>query len=317
MWNDFEHQIWNRIKENGLLDISDRRFALAVSGGLDSMCLLHLFHRLGLLPRCQVFHVHHGDFENKDFRDQAMALVVKTCQNLNVNLISVRSAVRLQSEAEFREYRNQFFQQNLSADDILVTGHHQDDLLETRLIQMIRGTHTEGLASFRMWNGHILRPLLYQTRADLMSYAKIQKVSYLEDPTNLNPDYLRNWIRHHWLPALEQRHPGGVSNLGRSLDYLIEDLDPKQELLDCPIQNRENSYSVKSVDFLTLSTKDQMKILAKLLKMSGQREFTTGHLKEILKRLDKNQKEHTFHILGRNWLIHSGEIVLELPDTVS
>ena len=312
MWVDLEHQIWKSLKQ--LEPLKDKKFILAVSGGLDSMCLLNIFSRLGLGPQSYVAHVHHGDFENKDYRDQAQDLVKSVCQQRDIRYVSIKAEDPLKSEDQFRNFRLDFFEKLKKSDEILVTAHQQNDLLETRLIRLIRGTHTEGLVSFKSWNGQTLRPLLGFSRDQLQSYAKEQGVSYLDDPSNLQQRYLRNWIRGVWLPDLEAYHPGAVKNLARSLDYLIEEIDRKDTSLDCEIKTRQNEfgneYFVDKVDFLSLSTKDQMKTIAEMIKISGQRDFSAGHLREILKRLDKNQKEHTFDLLGRKWVILSHEIVL-------
>jgi tRNA(Ile)-lysidine synthase TilS/MesJ len=83
MWNNFEHLVWKKIKH---YELDRKKLFLTVSGGVDSLVLVYLFAKLNLTENVIVLHYHHGDFQNKNFRDQALALVQKTCEKMGVTL---------------------------------------------------------------------------------------------------------------------------------------------------------------------------------------------------------------------------------------
>ncbi len=312
-WGRLEHLVWNHLTENGLQQ--NKSFALCVSGGLDSMVLLQLFLRLKPTAQVKVLHYHHGDSadaEIQEFRDQSLACVnefIRTCGKENVKFLTEKSPVALSSEEQFRDARMAFFKKNVNSEDVLVTAHHLDDRFETILLKMIRGTSMDGVRSFQMWNGQIFRPLLETAKAELFEYAQSSALKWVEDPTNDRSDYLRNWLRREWLDELDKKVPGGKSNLARSLFKMIDDEDDR---------TFEESFSAHTganwVDrqwFSLLSHHNQNRSLALFLKKLQVYEFTAGQLEEIRKRLDKNQKELTFEMLGRKWVINATQIVIE------
>ena len=142
-WNDFEHSIWKQLKKHGLE--TRESFILAVSGGLDSMVLLHAFKKLKPKAQLIVAHFHHGHSDNKEiqtYRDQALQMVKASAEALNLAFYSGKSLEKLSSEDEFRQQRLKFFSQIKGdfSEGILATAHHKDYLLETWLMKMISGT---------------------------------------------------------------------------------------------------------------------------------------------------------------------------------
>ncbi len=303
MWNNFEHQVWQKIKNNGL---DQKELLLAVSGGLDSMVLFDVFCHLNLQKNIKVLHFHHGDFENKIYRDEVKHLIEKKCQIEEILCIIEKSDAELKSEAQFRDARKKFFAQHKTANSVFVTAHHLDDVLETRLIKMIRGTGVDGLLAFQQYNTEIFRPFLDFSKNEILDYALSKKIKWIDDPTNAESGYLRNWIRNEWLPALNKKHQGGVHQLAHSLDRLIKQDDD----LVLNIQFQTDQILLQRMWFFSLSTKDQLKVLSKCVSYFQKTEFTTGNLQEINKRLDKNQKEYKFELLCINWVINAQQIMV-------
>jgi tRNA(Ile)-lysidine synthase len=303
VWNDFEHRTWKKIKDH---DLDQKKLILTISGGLDSMALLTVVSNLNV-KNIQVLHFHHGDFENKKYRDQALGVVQNFCQNRDIPFQFEKSAEILKSEAEFRTARIRFFNHYKTSDSIFVTGHHLDDVLETRLIKMIRGSGAEGLKSFLGYNGETFRPFLDISKKEIFEYASGRNIKWVDDPTNIESDYLRNWIRNQWLPALNAKQTGGVLNLAKSLDRLLLNLESQFET---EITYHPNEVQMKRLWFFSLSTKDQLKVLSICMGYFKKIEFSVGQLKEINKRLDKNQKEHIFEMLGVNWVLNAQQIML-------
>ena len=318
-WNDFEHSIWKQLKSESLTDRSE--FILAISGGLDSMVLLSAFIKIKPQSQIIVAHYHHGESESKEvniYRDQALQIVKSYCEAKNLKFYQAKSSVKLSSEAEFRESRLAFFKQIKAnhPEAVFTTAHHKDDLLETWLLKMMRGTGAEGLENFKLWNQVTLRPLLAFTKAEIRLYAQTEEVVWIDDPTNQYSDYLRNWVRNEWLKDLALRVPGSIDNLTNSLQRLISEVKVNDEVLLISYEYNSEGNTTKAVfkrtEFLQLSHSDQMKSLARALKGIGQREFSQGQLEEIIKRLDKNKKDIIFSTAGVNWFINAQQVMLVL-----
>ncbi len=314
MWNNLEHQIWNKLKQQNLEDESV--FLLAVSGGLDSMVLFSVMKKIKPLARFILMHYHHGPGPHLDHRNDYVRLI-ESLQSNQVIVEIDRSEHELKSENDFREERLKFFEKIKTKYQIqfYLTAHHRDDVLETRLIKMIRGTGLQGLAAFEEWNQKILRPCFEVNKSDLEKYAAEQKIVWISDPSNDQDDYLRNWIRNQWLTQLNQKMPGASDNLAKSI----------QNMLDESGVNLDR-YALESARYVTcsdqftridrlwlssFSTKDQLVILIKVIKESFRCDFSTNQIKEVLKRLDKNQNEHIFRAASINWVINAQSIMLK------
>lgn len=319
-WNDFEHQLWKVLTGHDLEQ--KESYLLAVSGGVDSMVLLHSILRVKPQAYLRVAHFHHGDSQNSEqtkYRDHVADFVKHKISELNqsknagpaIEFIFDRADRELLSEADMREARWQFLMKIRSEEsEPILTAHHLDDWFETAILKMMRGTSMEGVAAFQTWNSEIFRPFLNLSKEELVNYAIQQKIGYLNDPSNLNPDYLRNWIREKWLPELEERQSGSVANMSRSLLSIIEEFQ-KTSTFEVRFYEGRIEQGIDRSWFLGLSHQEQLKAIALYLKNNRIFEFTRGQLEEIKKRLDKNQKDLTFEIIGRKWVINASQIMLK------
>ena len=123
-----------------------------------------------------------------------------------------------------RELRYAWFEEmrkRLNAEEILVA-HHQDDNIETMLMNLMRGTGITGLTGMKYCNGYIVRPLLDMTRQDILDYLALRKQDYITDSTNLETDAIRNKIRLQLLPLMEDIFPAVRKNLAKTMHYLQE-----------------------------------------------------------------------------------------------
>lgn len=313
-WNGVEHQIWKNLCEQSLEQ--HENFLLAVSGGLDSMVLLKVMRALKPLAKFKVFYYHHGPSQNAElalFRSQCRDLIkseIEASGSSNVQFLTAESAEVLSSEEQAREARWAALRAVQAPEDIVVTAHHLDDRLETVLLKLIRGSSLEGISGFRMWNQKILRPFLNLSRAELKTYAEEKAVVWCEDPTNQESDYLRNWLRNKWLPALDEKVTGGRVNLSRSILRIAETLE-KSPTFEQAFELHHEGASLAREWFSFLSKNEQIRALALFLKKQNIHEFTTGQLEEVRKRLDKNQKGITFYLIERKWVINATHIVIE------
>jgi tRNA(Ile)-lysidine synthase len=187
------------------LAVPKGRYIVAVSGGVDSMVLLDmLVQQPGLL--LTVAHFDHGirDDSHKDRQ-----LVQKTAHNYGLPFVYNKGNLGAgASEADARKARYQFLHtvRKASLAEAIITAHHQDDLLETAIINMLRGTGRRGLSSLKSQD-RILRPLLTYSKKQIQSYAETHNIVWYEDSTNKDEKYLRNYVRRQILAKFsdEQR----------------------------------------------------------------------------------------------------------------
>jgi len=183
------------------LEIAPGTYVIAVSGGVDSVVLLELLRQVPDL-RLVVAHFDHGireDSEADRLFVQSLAahygvpFVYKT-GNLGAHA----------SEAAAREARYAFLRQVMKAADAkaIITAHHEDDMFETAILNILRGTGRKGLSSLKNTQD-IVRPLLSVPKQDIIAYAKDQGLTWHEDSTNASTVYLRNYIRHKLMPHFD------------------------------------------------------------------------------------------------------------------
>lgn len=299
-WSALDHQVWKILKENQL---TKSKFLICVSGGADSTALLQIFTKIHQPELIRVFHYHHGPGENIDFRDQAQSYVADLCRKKNLNLILGRSQSKLNSEMEYREARMLALKEIRLSDEIVVTGHHCQDLLETRLLRLIRGTGSLGLRSMSVYKTSLLRPLLNLEPKDLKDYLKFEGVQWLEDPTNTDHRVLRNWVRNIWLPKLEQKRKGSVKSLARSLESICESLTENKLIV--PHDNKlMQSY------YMSCSQNEQKELLSKWLYNLGVRSYSRGQIEEIQKQLSRNTKNNVIKIGPIQLKVNAQQILL-------
>jgi tRNA(Ile)-lysidine synthase len=205
------------------------RLVVGFSGGLDSTVLLHA---LATLPEARArglraIHIHHGLHADAD----AWAThCERVCAGLNVPLKVIRVKVDAAGgrgpEGAARAARLAVFRDAVAADAVLALAHHRDDQAETVLLRLLRGAGGDGLAAMRrrsqLGTLHLWRPLLDLPRAALRDYADAHSLSWIEDPSNADDRYDRNFIRVRVLPLLEERWPQAKRNLARSAALLTE-----------------------------------------------------------------------------------------------
>ncbi len=308
-WNNFEHKIWELLKSSALEQ--SPTYLLAISGGLDSMVLLEVMKRLRPSAKLRIAHFHHGESKNTQskFRDEALEFV-KHKVSLAESFFTEKFPGILLSEAEMRDERWNFLRKIRLPNEPILTAHHLDDWAETALLKMIRGSSLQGIASFQIWNQEIFRPFLRLHKVELFNYANLRQLDWIDDPSNKSEDYLRNWVREKWLKDLELKQPGGVDNLTRSLLQIVDDFRSNSTFVLVFFKDLKTN-GLDRTWFLALSRDDQLKAIALYLKTLEIHEFTRGQLQEIIKRLDKNQKDLTFVLFGRKWVINATQIMLE------
>jgi tRNA(Ile)-lysidine synthase len=189
-------------------ELRSRRVVLAVSGGRDSMSLLHA---AAAHARASVACVASFDHATGPHSARAVALVTRVAGDLGLPVIAARATTARRTEAEWRAERWSFLRGVAREHGAQVaTAHTRDDQIETVLMRAMRGAGARGLAALEA-DGRathaVLRPLLTRSRADVAAYAAHARVEWVNDPSNARADHLRNRVRHDLLPALTRASP--------------------------------------------------------------------------------------------------------------
>ncbi len=201
---------------------------IAFSGGLDSSVLLHLladWARHEELPPLYAIHVHHG---LQPAGDAWPAYCARVCEQLGIALevVRVQVAPGASLEQAARSARYQAFTARLGPGEVLLSAQHRDDQAETLLFRLLRGAGVRGLAAMpasrSLGQGHLIRPLLDCSRAELQAYAQRHGLAWVEDPSNDDPRFSRNFLRQQVMPLLAERWPQVSNNLARSARHLSE-----------------------------------------------------------------------------------------------
>jgi tRNA(Ile)-lysidine synthase len=206
------------------------RFVIAFSGGMDSHVLLNAVSafRVELNGKAVVaLHVNHGLSERSNDWSKHCA---KQCEKLGVSftniVVDAKARAGESPEAAARDARYQAFREFIQPGDCLLTAHHQDDQAETLLIQLLRGAGPRGLAAMpkvtKFSDGWHARPLLNFSRDELLEYAQQNDLSWIDDESNSDTRFDRNFLRHEIMPKLKSRFPGMAATLSRSASLCAE-----------------------------------------------------------------------------------------------
>ena len=222
----FIHRIEDFISRNHLLE-KDGKYLVALSGGADSVTLLWVLHEL----RYQI-EACHCNFQLRGAEsDRDEQFCVQLCEQLGIPLHRIHFDTRLYAEVHkesielaARNLRYRYFAQlkeDVEADGICVA-HHQDDTVETVLLNLIRGAGIQGLTGISAKNGDILRPLLCVDRKEILAYLEEKGQDYVTDSTNLVDDVVRNKIRLNIIPMLKEINPAASKNIAQAARHLEE-----------------------------------------------------------------------------------------------
>jgi tRNA(Ile)-lysidine synthase len=227
-----------------------RRPLALVSGGPDSVALLRVILALGGEP--VVLHVDHG-LRGEESREDA-EFVRELCRRLNVRYearrLGLASDSNLQERARDERYKLAEGMAVRLRLRVVATGHTADDVAETVLMNLARGTGLRGLAGIPPVRGRIQRPLIGCTRREILDYLKEIDQPYRTDPTNLTGKYARNRVRLEVLPVLDELYPAASGNIARAATLVREDLEVLEELAT-GILERRGEEVVLPLDGLT------------------------------------------------------------------
>jgi len=275
---------------------------IAYSGGVDSQVLLHAFASLKAQNKISntltVCHVNHGLSKNAELwqsfaKQQADSYLASfVTQSVNVEAKPQQSL-----EAMAREERYKVLFSVSKTPSIVVTGHHQDDQAETLLLALKRGSGLKGLSGIKAlssWGEHFLaRPLLGVSRQEVMDYALTHKLEWVEDESNLDQEFDRNFFRHSILPKLKERWPSILSTMARSAQHCEEQQILVDEIAAEDLEVSQISTKVLSVEklltFSNLRFNNLLRYFLSLHRLTMPSSAQVNQVREqLLAKSDKN-----------------------------
>ncbi len=277
------------IEENKICRKGDR-ILLAVSGGIDSMVMAHLFLSAGFesgIAHCN-FNLR-GDESDKD-----EGLVEKIASDHNVPFYSVKFETkeyakknRISVQMAARELRYQWFETIRSENnyDFIAVAHNLNDNIETFLINLIRGTGITGLTGMRSVSHSIIRPLIFATRDMIKEYRDLNNISFREDRSNADTKYTRNKIRHVVLPVLKQINPAVVSALNETAERLAETNKIVTDLLQ-KINEQSSYIDRKILKYKINSLQPYLENNALAFELFKPFGITSSSVKDLLKVIE-------------------------------
>ncbi len=215
-------------------DLAKHKTLLAVSGGVDSVVMLHLFYKAGF--EAYVAHCNFGLRDVESDEDEAFVRDLAQAYNfpIYVKLFATKEYAKSSSvstQMAARDLRYEWFERLVSENGFqwIATAHHANDSIETTLLNLTRGTGPAGVYGIPIMNGTVIRPMLFASREEIEVYLKENNLSWREDRSNASVDYKRNLIRHKVIPLLKEMNPGlentfkTTSERLRASDSLLED----------------------------------------------------------------------------------------------
>ncbi len=226
--------------------LKDSKLLLAISGGLDSVVLMHLCNQLNL----QISLVH-CNFKLRNEESDLDEEFVKKIAQISSNQIfttyfeteKIANNRQISIQIAARELRYNWFQELVLKHqfEFVLTAHHLNDSLETFLIHLTRGSGLDGFTGIPAKNGNIIRPLLPFSRAEILEYAIENQLEWREDSSNSSTKYLRNKIRHQVIPILKEINPSLLDSFANTIHYLQD----AQQIIDDKIEEISSKISVE------------------------------------------------------------------------
>jgi tRNA(Ile)-lysidine synthase len=208
--------------------LQDKKLLLAVSGGMDSMVLVHLFQKLKLdfaLAHCNFqLRATESDGDENFVKEYAKQYNI-ACFITKFDTSDYSQKNKLSTQVAARNLRYNWFNEIIAQEnfDYIVTAHHADDVAETFMINLSRGTGLDGLTGIPSQNGNIIRPMLPFSRKEIENYVSENNLQWREDSSNASDKYLRNKIRHHVIPVFKEINESFLQSFQNTLEHLNQE----------------------------------------------------------------------------------------------
>lgn len=254
--------------------LKDKKLLIAISGGVDSVVLAHLFSELNFN-----ISLAHCNFQLREKESNLDEEFVKLLSQKTSNQIftikfdteKFASKNKFSTQIAARQLRYNWFQEIIKKHsfDYVLTAHHADDNLETFLINLTRGSGLDGFTGIPKINRNIVRPLLAFSREEILAYAKTNTIDWREDASNATTKYIRNKIRHKVLPVLKEINP----NLLETFAKTLENLQESKQIIEDKIADISSEVINSKNDVLKIN-------IEKIIQLSNPKAYLYQLLKE-------------------------------------
>ena len=304
--------------------LKDKKLLIAISGGVDSVVLAHLFSELNFN-----ISLAHCNFQLREKESNLDEEFVKLLSQKTSNQIftikfeteKFASKNKFSTQIAARQLRYNWFQEIIKKHsfDYVLTAHHADDNLETFLINLTRGSGLDGFTGIPKINGNIVRPLLAFSREEILAYAKTNTIDWREDASNATTKYIRNKIRHKVLPVLKEINPNLLETFAKTLENLQESkqiIEDKIADISSKVIKSENNILKINIDKINQLSNPKA-YLYQLLKEYNFTEWNdVSNLlsaqsgKQIFSKTHRLIKDRAFLLLSKNLISKEKELFL-------
>ena len=304
--------------------LKDKKLLIAISGGVDSVVLAHLFSELNFN-----ISLAHCNFQLREKESDLDEGFVKLLSQKTANQIftikfeteKFASKNKFSIQIAARELRYNWFQEIIKKHsfDYVLTAHHADDNLETFLINLTRGSGLDGFTGIPKINENIVRPLLAFSREEILAYAKTNTIDWREDASNATTKYIRNKIRHKVLPVLKEINPNLLETFAKTLENLQESKQIIEDrIADISSEAVNSKNNVLKINIEKINQLSNPKAyLYQLLKEYSFTEWNdVSNLlsaqsgKQIFSKTHRLIKDRAFLLLSKNVISNEKELFL-------
>lgn len=313
-----DYKVLQNILHNKFIAPGDE-IVVACSGGGDSVCLLQVLIDLQEKLDCKISACHFNHKMRGEESEADEKFVKKFCRERGVDCRIGRARKIISSEESARKARYAFFEEILHSrrGAKVALAHHANDVAETVLFNLIRGTGLEGLCGIPASRGKFFRPLLPFSREEVVSYLEEKGLPYCTDKSNADLSQSRNLIRHKIIPLLKKINPmmektvyGDTIGLGEDLDHL--EAAAAKEFQKVALSLDENQIVISREKWLDLSSSMKSRTLRHTIDLLvGLSDVTRLHLQEVKLMIEKGQgKKHTLLPRSLRIELESGKIIV-------
>ena len=268
-----------------------QNYVVALSGGVDSSVLLHLV--ASFTPNVRSVFVNHNQKDSNKLQKSAESIA----KDLDIDHLNLETQLDSDAtETKMRDARYKALFNNIKKDEILLLGHHNDDRVETFLINLFRGTRLKGLLSIKQETKSILRPLIDIKKSSIIKYAQDKKINFFEDSTNKDNSILRNWLRNEIIPSIEKNFKGDLNNKIQGLIYEIDELTKNDKDLISYIKTAKGYVEVP-ISLIDRENSASYYLLSTISQYIGQSGLQNSDIKKIFSVIKKNTRKSFFE----NW----------------
>lgn len=300
------------------------KFLIAISGGIDSVVLAHLCYQADLnfaLAHCN-FQLRGKESDEDENFIRRLGKELKT--EVFVQKFDTARFVKKDASIQLiaREQRYQWFDQLLKKTDYsyILTAHHLDDDIETFFINLLRGSGLKGLTGIPPENKKIIRPLLKFSKQELIKFAQENLIKWREDQTNFSDDYLRNRIRNHIIPVLEEENPNFKNSFSQTQSFLKDAFllnEDYRKLLKTEISHQENNFIFFDIEKIQ-SLPNKEAVIYLLFNAYGftawrdiENLLNAESGKMVLSKTHRLLKDKNFLVLDKNNSSEKAEITIQ------